>query len=103
MTDVYIFQADLLCAECGEAACNRIESEGHSPSNPADETTYDSDEYPKGPYPHGGGESDHPQHCGHCSTPLDNPVIETVQVAGTPVLENWLTFYGAPFIRTFHT
>jgi hypothetical protein len=39
-----------------------------------DESSYDSDEYPKGPYPNGGGESDSPQHCADCREFLENPL-----------------------------
>jgi hypothetical protein len=39
-----------------------------------DQSSYDSDEYPKGPYPDGGGEADTPQHCDHCHCFLENPL-----------------------------
>jgi hypothetical protein len=34
----------------------------------------DSNEYPQGPYPNGGGEADSPQHCGSCHAFLENPL-----------------------------
>ena len=40
----------------------------------SDETTYDSDDYPKGPYANGGGEADTPQHCDECQLFLENPL-----------------------------
>lgn len=40
----------------------------------SDESSYDSGEFPKGPYGNGGGESDTPQHCGGCHEFLENPL-----------------------------
>ena len=68
--EVYIFQAALLCAECAQQVMAEIEY----PGNPKDEYTYDSDDYPKGPYSDGGGEADTPQHCDHCGVFLENPL-----------------------------
>jgi hypothetical protein len=42
--------------------------------DPKDESSYDSDFFPKGPYCNGGGEADNPQHCDHCCTFLENPL-----------------------------
>lgn len=72
--DVYIYQADLLCEGCGQVQRDLIDREKRGPEDPDDETTYDSDEYPKGPYPDGGGESDTPNHCGACAAFLENPL-----------------------------
>jgi hypothetical protein len=69
--NVYIYAADIYCEDCGKAIRERITEEGWGifgsytgPADPKDEWSYDSDEYPKGPYPDGGGEADFPQHCG---------------------------------------
>lgn len=60
--NVYIFQAALLCEDCGfYAKQNRTPAE-------------DSDAYPQGPYADGGGESDAPQHCDACGEFLENPL-----------------------------
>lgn len=61
--DVYIYQADIWCEDCGEQIRSDIIEKGQAPENPDDEGEYDSDEFPKGPYPDGGGESDSFQHC----------------------------------------
>lgn len=61
---VYIYAADIYCKDCGEAICDRLDKEGKAPPDHFTESMYDSDEYPKGPYPDGGGKSDSPQHCG---------------------------------------
>jgi hypothetical protein len=72
----YIYQAELLCEPCATNVRVHLDSLGKKPANPDDETTYDSDDYPKGPYPDGGGEADSEQHCGYCQIALENPVIE---------------------------
>ena len=72
--EAYIYQADLLCAECGENTRAWITDHGRAPVGVEDECSYDSDDYPKGPYSAGGGEADSPQHCGHCGIFLENPL-----------------------------
>lgn len=63
--DVYIFQAALLCGDCGERAQSDHALECFEE---------DSDSYPQGPYSDGGGEADVPQHCDHCGMFLENPL-----------------------------
>ncbi len=58
----YIYQADLWCDSCGRAIRRQLRREGHAPAYPQDETSYDSDEFPK--YAADSGEADCPQHCG---------------------------------------
>ncbi len=70
--DVYIFQADIYCRDCGESL--RRENPLPPGADLDDESTFDSDAYPKGPYGDGGGEADCPQHCGACNLFLDNPL-----------------------------
>lgn len=105
--DIYVFQAALLCEDCGEK--KRAELESSAPPDPDDEHTYDSDDYPKGPYPDGGGEADCPQHCDACHVFLENPltsegldyVRETIASKledpraklDTPAFEEWAPFY----------
>ena len=72
--DAYIYDADIYCESCGEAICRRLDFEGLAPDDPDDETTYDSSEYPKGPYPDAGGEADSLQHCACCHMFLGNPL-----------------------------
>jgi hypothetical protein len=72
MADAYVFQAALLCADCAKAVMAQTQPpEGVDPANP-DESLYDSSDYPKGPYPDGGGEADCPQHCDQCGVFLNN-------------------------------
>ena len=58
----YIYAADLWCNSCGRAIRKQLRREGHAPADPHDETSYDSDEYPK--FAGDAGEADCPQHCG---------------------------------------
>jgi hypothetical protein len=58
----YIYQADLWCNSCGKAIRGQLRREGHAPVNPADDYSYDSDEFPK--FVNDPGEADRPQHCG---------------------------------------
>lgn len=70
----YVFQAALLCEDCGDEVKRHTPApHGVDPTNP-DESLYDSGDWPKGPYGEGGGEADSPQHCDHCGEFLDNPL-----------------------------
>jgi hypothetical protein len=69
-----MYRAALYCEGCGEAIRARLNAEGQRPADTEAESTYDSDDYPKGPYPQGGGEADTPQHCDACSVFLENPL-----------------------------
>lgn len=42
----------------------------------ANESTFDSDDFPKGPFADGGGEADTPQHCDVTGEHLENPLTE---------------------------
>jgi hypothetical protein len=70
MADAYLFQASLLCADCGR------ELEISIDNDPVCRVAHrgDSDVWPQGPYPYGGGEADTPQHCDACHAFLDNPL-----------------------------
>lgn len=72
MCNVYIFAADIYCEDCGLAIRKRLTDSGDEPADPSDEKSYDSDKFPKGPYPDGGGEADSPNHCGDCRKGLGN-------------------------------
>lgn len=100
--DVYVYQAAFLCGDCGEDTRRENGERGQAPENPEDEWSYDSDEYPKGPYADGGGEADTPQHCDHCGLFLENPlttdgvryVREALELGGdADVLATWRAFY----------
>jgi len=64
LDDVYMFQADLYCEDCGRDIQAKLRKEGKAPEDEDDEESFDSDDFPKGPYGEGGGEADGPHHCG---------------------------------------
>jgi hypothetical protein len=76
MLTVFLYKADLLCRQCGQYHRDYLAFRNLAPVDPDDESSYDSDEFPKGPYPNGGGEADTPQHCGDCGTFLKNPLTD---------------------------
>jgi len=74
--NAYIYQADLHCENCIEKIKGKLDSKGAKFNSIALIGKYDSDLYPTGPYPNGGGEADCPQHCGTCGLFLENPLTE---------------------------
>lgn len=109
--NAYIYAADLYCDACGETIRADIHKAGKAPANPDAESTYDSSDYPKGPYANGGGESDSPCHCGACGVFLENPLtrdgveyvrgeIARAELLGSKFLPGgewatWRAFYAA--------
>lgn len=106
--NVYAYQADIYCENCANKIRYELSREGKEPNNISDETSYDTDEYPKGPYPDGGGEADSPQHCGGCNTFLENPLTQygyeytkehierdiRNSYYGSVAIQEWGQFYG---------
>lgn len=104
----YVYRAALLCEECGADARHRLTVAGKAPADPADEYSYDSDRFPKGPFSDGGGEADGPQHCDDCARFLENPltsdgyayvreiVTRDTELGSTSTiaLSQWAPFYG---------
>jgi hypothetical protein len=74
--EAYLYKAEFLCEECGEKVKAQLTAEGKAPKNPANERSFDSDDFPKGPYADGGGESDMIQNCGMCHKFLQNPLTQ---------------------------
>ena len=72
--NAYIYQADLCCQDCGQKIIADLTRAGKAPECPQDESTFDSDDFPKSAGDDGGGESDCPQHCSCCGVPLENPL-----------------------------
>jgi hypothetical protein len=103
--NVYVYRAALYCEECGDAIKVRLTDQ--APEDASDESSYDSDDYPKGPFDDGGGEADTPHHCDACGVFLENPLtgdgveyvretIERETIAGEvgKVALEWSAFYG---------
>lgn len=70
--DAFIYRGALYCEECTAALKARLPTPAGA--DLADESTFDSDRYPKGPFADGGGEADSPQHCDSCGCFLENPL-----------------------------
>lgn len=106
--EVYIYQAALLCPDCGNKTRDNLNAafkeNGSKPGSEAD----DSDRFPQGLYPDGGGEADAPQYCDHCGVHLENPLtadgaeyvfnalrehVETGR-GDLETLKTWADFYG---------
>lgn len=100
--NVFVYRADLLCEDCGNATRQQLTRRGEAPPHPEDESSYDSFEFPKGPYLDGGGEADHPCYCRDCDTFLENPLTPdgVAYVRGThdrhptDTSREWCEFYG---------
>lgn len=84
--DVYVYRAALLCEECGGKCKCKLTAEGKAPENPKDEHTFDSDNFPKGPYGSDSNESDSVQYCDHCGCFLENPLTKE----GRDSLMDWI-------------
>ena len=125
--DAYIFRADMWCEDCiralifdqlgfqpdGSIAKSDLSTEDvlaellrERLRDPNNEYTWDSDEFPKGPYADGGGEADTPQHCAGCDCFLENPLTkygeEYVKEAvkedpGKELVREWRDFYSYLF------
>ena len=101
----YIYQADVYCHDCAVAIAQEIDNAGQGPAEPEDEHSYDSDDYPKGPF--FDEESDSPEHCAGCRKFLENPLTDhgyayLNQMIGehdengrgdANVIETWKAFY----------
>lgn len=101
--NAFVYHGALYCADC---AAKIKATKGWKPFYSADSETW-----PRGPYPAGGGEADTPQHCGQCCVFLENPLTDEgrqyVRAAidlhitagrGTRhTLQDWAHFYGIPW------
>ena len=90
---VWAFNADLYCGGCADKIVATVGT------LPVGKDYTDSDNYPQGPYMHGGGESDTPTHCGHCGMFMENDLttdgIEYVREAlETHDIPEWSEFYA---------
>ena len=76
LDDVYMFQGALYCEDCGRDIQDTLRKEGKAPENEDDEESFDSDDFPKGPFSGGGGEADTIHHCdsnGECLNAIKLP------------------------------
>lgn len=91
--NVYMYAADLWCEECGAKICDELTEAGNAPEDPEYEGSFDSDDFPKGPYPDGGGEADSPNHCA-----AGSDCVNAVDGNGV-FLENPLTDVGYDYVK----
>lgn len=102
---VWIYKADLWCDTCMDLVKWMIDKpQGY---NPRDEHTWDSDDYPKGPYESTHVESDTPNHCANCHKHLENRLtmegeqyVQEAVTSGhgtTTVLAVWRDYYDYLF------
>lgn len=96
--NAYIYQAALWCEDCAREIRERLTAEGKAPEDPSDETSFDSDAFPKGPFPDGGGEADTPQHCDGGETCCNAESLFDGTKVGA-FLENDLTDEGMEYVR----
>lgn len=71
----YIYQADVYCGHCGDAICGSLTAQGKAPLDSMDQSSYDSDDYPKSADVE--CESDTPQYCGGCEVFLSNSLTSS--------------------------
>ncbi len=103
---MYIYAADCYCDACGEDIKQRILKElGKKPEDFDDERTYDSGEFPKGPFDDE-AESDSPQHCASGEDCLDPTIIADNNNGEDHVVghffENNLTTTGVEYLKDMH-
>lgn len=98
----YIYQADLYCNKCGEAIIADIckKEPRMVPENQYDQSTYDSEDFPK--FMIDCGESDSPCHCGNHEYCLEAETLPSGRKIGS-FLMNGLTEYGEEWIAEQHT
>jgi len=65
--NVYIYNAALLCADCAIYTIEELIDKDIKDSG-------DSDDFPQGPHPNGGGEANSFQYCDACGVFLENPL-----------------------------
>ncbi len=97
--DGYIFEAAFWCGECTQEIKLDLQTPTFDGFDPDNELSYDSDEWPKGPFDMSLEESDTPEHCDRCGLFLENPltsyggdyVREAILMEEIPA---WRTFYS---------
>jgi hypothetical protein len=126
--DAYLYRAALWCGPCiRQMLLDRalveadFDNSDHEPSHVLEsalrtkgykeESDYDSDELPKGPYSDGGGVADTPQHCDACGCFLENPLttdgcryVKEALIAhardgsgDAEILKQWAEVYNASY------
>ncbi len=91
-----IYAADIYCNSCGNDIRKSITDSGLAPDDPDNESTYDSDEYPK--FVGSLDETDSPQHCGSGEDCLEAETLSDGSKVGRLIGTN-LTEAGVEYTR----
>lgn len=110
---MFIYSADVFCDDCGEAIRFSLRHFGLAPKDEDNESSFDSDEFPKGPYEE--SESDTPDHCAACGLFLENPLTDYgreyvidaaitdaplgLEGKGSDTVADWLAYYDLDYDR----
>jgi len=93
----YIYAADVYCDDCGEEICRAVHASGNAPADPDDQSSYDSDQYPKSCSGYS-DEADCPQHCGSGDDCINAHEFADGHKIGV-WLENDLTSDGVDYVK----
>jgi len=91
----FMFQAELFCDSCGQAIRNRLTRQRRSPTDPDDDSTFDSDDFPKDVV---ASESDYPHHCGAGDDCLEAVELPSGRKVGA-LLSDVLTSDGLDYLE----
>lgn len=92
-----IYQADTWCDSCAAEIRQKITNDGQAPSDHNNETTYDSDEFPK--HMEADEEADTPQHCASGESCLEAEEIPGGKIG--KLLSRELTDAGVQYVREY--
>lgn len=92
----YIYRADMWCDDCGQAIRQQLDAKGDGPIDPDRRDTYDSDDYPKGPFVERG--ADCPVHCGAGERCINAVVLPSGDKIGA-LLSTDLTAVGVAYVQ----
>lgn len=95
----WIHQADCYCPECTEDICKHLLASGIPAEDEDDQSSYDSDQWPKGEF--SGDECDSPNHCGSMGDCVNAITLADGTKVGA-LLDNTMTTDGAVYIREQH-
>lgn len=93
-----IYQADCYCDDCADEIRKQIQNDGKAPEEPDNESSYDSDEYPK--RMSDDEEADTPQHCGCGEECLNAIKLPSGRKVGALLSDN-LTTDGVNYVKKY--
>lgn len=91
----FVYDADIWCDDCGYAIRAQLTREGDSPEDPDDESSYDSDDFPK--RASDDDEADCPQHCAAGAKCRNSVTLSDGTKIGA--LIGGLTAHGVEYVR----